>query len=125
MPEREAFGSSQRPTAHPRALGLQLVQQAHDVVGGQLHEHGRHLRMLIVAQLAARRCLHRGDEALLLAAELLDVITPSASALVNDSSLPHAILDRLVLRLVVEPALSVPQSLNLLCAGTAGSLTIH
>jgi len=55
---------------HPQPLAVQLVQQPHDVVRGQLHEHRRHLRMERIAQLTLD-ALHRRHETLLLPGELL------------------------------------------------------
>ena len=65
--------------------GLQLVQEPHHVVAGELDEHGRDLRVQVVAELrssrfiaATRRCSWPFNSVF--------ETTPSASALVNDSS---------------------------------------
>jgi hypothetical protein len=52
--------------SHAGPLTLQLVQQPHDIVGGQLDEDGSDFRMKIVAQLRFD-ILHRRNETLFLA----------------------------------------------------------
>ena len=64
--------------AIPHPLGLQLVRQPHDVVGDQLDENLRHLRVKLVAQVstffiaAVSRCSCPASSCL--------VTMPSASA---------------------------------------------
>jgi hypothetical protein len=101
-----ARGSGARPLAaerDPRAFDLELVQQAHHVVGRELDQHRRDLRVQVVAQLRLER-LQRGHEALLLAADfLLRDLTVRERAR-ERIQLLRLFLNQRVFRFVVEPA---------------------
>ena len=101
-PSAIALRSAER---RPGTLRLQLVQHPHHVIGRQLDEHRRHLRVQPRRSSRPRASssppISRVSTGL--SAPGLDT-TPSAIALVNDSSFWTRLLNHRVFRLVVEPA---------------------
>src|SRR3954468_2385412 len=99
MKKDSASGS---PEGNPRALGLQFMEQTHDVVGGQLDEHCRRLRVLLVAQLRFER-LHGRNQPRFLCSQFLFRDLPVRQRAREGLELLHALLERRVLRLLVKP----------------------
>ena len=103
---------------HPRALRLQLVQEAHDVVRRQLDEDGRHLGVEIVVQFGLE-ALHRRRQPLLLSVELALLDDPVRHGTRERVQLRDLLLDHRMLRPLVEPARSrhlwPPYSCEIIC----------